>query len=332
MRGVLLTAPHTPVAVTELPAPEPAAGHVLVKMEACGICHSDLFIAGMDKPPLMPLVLGHEGIGRVEKLGAGVQSLSAGDRVGITFLASTCGTCEWCRTGRERYCPQQLNCGYTAAGALAGYASVAAQHLVAVPDALDAAEAAPLCCAGWTAYHSIRETALAPGGTVAIFGMGGLGHFAVQYARASCLRVAGVDTSESKLALARELGAEITLLAENAGRRLQKEYGGVDAAVILTASPAAIADALRSLKRCGTLVLVGLAHGTFEIPVVDTVLKGLTVRGSFLGTRQELEEVFRLAASGAVRPHIERHAVDEAPELFEKMKRGELAGRAVIEF
>jgi propanol-preferring alcohol dehydrogenase len=201
-----------------------------------------------------------------------------------------------------------------------------------VPDALDAADAAPLCCAGWTAYHSIGETQLAPGNTVAIFGMGGLGHFAVQYARDACLRVAGVDTSEPKLALARELGAEITVLAENAGRRLQKEYGGVDAAVVLTGSPAAIPDALRSLKRCGTLVLVGLAHGTFEMPVIETVLKGITVRGSFLGTRQDLDEVFRLAATGAVRPHIERHALDEAPELFEKMQRGELAGRAVIEF
>src|ERR1700730_398167 len=162
MRGVVLRAAHSPVAVTELPAPEPAAGHVLVKMEACGICHSDLFIAGMDKPPLLPLVLGHEGIGRVEKLGPGVQSLSTGDRVGITFLASTCGTCEWCRIGRERYCPQQTNCGYTAAGALAGYASVPAQHLVRVPDALDAAAAAALCCAGRTGYHLILETWFSP--------------------------------------------------------------------------------------------------------------------------------------------------------------------------
>jgi propanol-preferring alcohol dehydrogenase len=332
MRGVVLRAAHAPVAVSELPAPEPATGHVRVKMEACGICHSDLFIAGMDKPPLLPLVLGHEGIGRVEKVGPGVQSFATGERVGITFLASSCGTCEWCRSDRERYCPQQVNCGYTAAGALAAYASVPAHYLVRVPDALDAAEAAPLCCAGWTAYHSIRETGLAPGATVAIFGMGGLGHFAVQYARRSSLRVAAVDTTETKLALARELGAEITLLVENAGRRLQKEYGGVDAAVVLTASPAAIPDALRSLKRCGTLVLVGLAPGTFEMPVIDTVLKGITVHGSFLGTRQDLEEVFRLAANGEVRPHIERHALDEAPELFAKMQRGELPGRAVIEF
>ena len=331
-RGLLLRAARMPVAVKELDIPEPAPGHVLLKMEACGICHSDLFVAGLERPPLLPLVLGHEGIGRVEKLGAGVSSLAPGDRAGITFLASTCGACEWCMTGRERFCPRQVNSGYTAPGALAGYTSVAAQHLMRVPDTLTAAEAAPLCCAGWTAYHAVHETGLAPGATVAVFGMGGLGHLAVQYARQARLRVAAVDVAEQKLALARDAGAEITALAENAGRTLQKEHGGMDAAVVLTASTAAIGQALRSLKRCGTLVLVGLAHDTFDLPVIDTVLKGITIRGSFLGTRHDLEEVFRLAASGAVRPHIEKHALDEAPSLLEKMHRGELVGRAVIEF
>jgi alcohol dehydrogenase, propanol-preferring len=331
-RSVVLPAARAPVAVVEVPIPEPAPGHVLVKMEACGICHSDLFIAGMEKPPLLPLVLGHEGIGRVEKIGPGVNSVSLGDRVGITFLASSCGACEWCRSGRERFCPRQTNSGYTVQGVLAGYASICAQHLVRVPDTLAAAVAAPLCCAGWTAYHAVREAGLQPGNTLAIFGMGGLGHLAVQYARHAQLRVVAVDVSEEKLALAREVGAEVTVLAENAGRSLQKDRGGVDAAVVFTASTAAIGQALRSLKRCGTLVLVGLAHGSFEMPVVDTVLKGITIRGSFLGTREDLEHVFRLAAEGAVRPRIERHTIDEAPELLQRMHRGELVGRAVVEF
>jgi len=329
-RGVVLPAPRAPVAVVDLPVPEPAPGQVLVKMEACGLCHSDLFIAAMEKPPLVPLVLGHEGIGRVEKLGAGVSSLRPGDRVGITFLAWTCGACEWCRTGRERFCPRQLNSGYTAPGALAGYISVAAQHLMRVPEQLEAVEAAPMCCAGWTSYRAIQETGAASGATVAIFGMGGLGHLAVQYARQAGLRVAAVDISEEKLVLARSVGAEITVLAENAARTLQKHHGGVDAAVVFTASAAAVAPALRSLKRCGTLVLVGLAHGAADLPVVDTVLKGITIRGSFTGTREDLDQVFRLAASGIVRPHIECHTLDEAPALFEKLHRGELVGRAVI--
>jgi propanol-preferring alcohol dehydrogenase len=301
-------------------------------MEACGICHSDLFIAAMEKPPLVPLIMGHEGIGRIEELGAGVSSFAPGDRVGVTFLASTCGACEWCRTGRERYCPRQLNAGYTAQGALAGYVVAYAQHLARVPEGLSAAEAAPMCCAGWTAYRAIKETGAASGATVAIFGMGGLGHLAVQFARHAGLRVAAVDVAEDKLALAQGAGAEIVVRAENASRTLQKEHGGVDAAVVLTGAGTAIGQALRSLKRCGTLVLVGLAHGTVDFPAVDAVLKGITVRGSFTGTPQDLEEVFRLAAAGMIHPHVEPHALDDAPGLFEKLRRGELLGRAVIRF
>jgi propanol-preferring alcohol dehydrogenase len=225
-----------------------------------------------------------------------------------------------------------LNSGYTSPGALAGFASVPVQHLVRVPDELNAAEAAPMCCAGWTAYRAVKEAACPPGGTVAIFGLGGLGHLAVQFARHAGLRVAAVDVSEEKLTLARSEGADIAVLAENAGRTLQKTCGGVDAALVLTPSAAAVGQAQRSLKRCGTLVLVGLAHGVAELPIVDTVLKGITIRGSFLGTRENLEDVFRLTAAGVVRPHVETHAIEVAPSLFEKLRRGELTGRAVITF
>ncbi len=331
-RGVILPSARAPVTVADLPIPEPAPGQVLLKMEACGICHSDLFIAGMEKPPLVPLLLGHEGIGRVEGVGAGVTSFAKGDRAGVTFLATTCGECEWCRSGRERFCPRQLNSGYTAPGALAGFVSVAAEHLVRVPNELDAAVAAPMCCAGWTAYRAVKETGAARGATIAIFGMGGLGHLAVQFARHFGLRAAAVDVSSEKLELARSVGAEITVLAENAGRTLQKEYGGVDAAVVVTGSAVAAGQALRSLKRCGTAVLVGMARDAAELPIVDTVLKGITIRGSFLGARQDLEEVFQLAAKGVVRPHVEAHGIGEAPQLFARLGRGEIAGRAVISF
>ncbi len=331
-RGLILPAARAAVAVADVPVPRPAPGHVVVQMEACGICHSDLFIAALEKPPVVPLVLGHEGIGRVVSAGDGVTSFTAGDRVGVTFLASTCGECEWCRTGRERFCPRQLNSGYTAPGVLAGFACVAVQHLVRVPDELSAAEAAPMCCAGWTAYRAVKEAAVPPGSTIAIFGMGGLGHLAVQFACHAGLRVAAADVSEEKLALARSVGAEITVIAENAGRTLQKEYGGMDAAVVVTGSAAAAVQALRSLKRCGTVVLVGMAPQPAELPIVDTVLKGITIRGSFLGTRQDLEEVFRLAVAGDVRAHIETHSLSDAPALFERLGRGEIAGRAVIRF
>ncbi len=330
--AAVLEAAQAPVVVKAVDVPDPAAGEVRVKMEACGICHSDLFVAGLARPPLVPLILGHEGIGRVEAVGSGVTGWAPGDRVGITFLAATCGECEWCRSGRGRFCPRQRNSGYSVHGVLAVYACVPAQHLIRVPDDLPAAAAAPLCCAGWTAYGAVREAQLKTDQTIALFGMGGLGHLAVQYARHRGLRVAAVDVSPEKLALAQSLGAAITLPAGEAARSLQKEHGGADAAIVFAPSAAAIDEAFRSLKRTGTLVLVALVNDRFPLPIVDAVLKGMTVRGSFLGTRQDLEDVFRLAQSGAVRAEAHPHALAKVPELLAKMERGELLGRAVIEF
>lgn len=339
--AVVLTAPRGTIAVASVPVANPGTGEVLVRMEACGLCHSDLFVASLEKLPRVPLTLGHEGIGRVEATGyrdgdcegaARVHGFAVGDRVGITFLASTCGACEFCLDGRERFCPRQLNFGYTVDGALAAYAVVPAPLLFRVPDALPAAAAAPLCCAGWTAYGALREAGLRPGQSVALFGMGGLGHLAIQYARHLGLRVAAVDLSESKLEMARSLGADLALSANNAGRTLQKQWGGANAAIVLTGSPVAIQQAFRSLKRTGTLITSGLSTNQYELPIVDTVLKGISIRGSYLGTRADLEEVFRLAQSGVGRAHIETHALDQVPELFEKMRRGEILGRAVVLF
>jgi propanol-preferring alcohol dehydrogenase len=311
---------------------EPGPGEALLRMQACGVCHSDLFVAGLEKLPVAPITLGHEGIGTVEAVGEGVTGWAAGDRAGMTFLGTTCGTCEWCMAGRERFCPRQTNFGYTLQGALAELAMVPARALVRVPAGLAAADAAPLCCAGWTAYGALREASLEPGQSVALFGFGGLGHLALQIARHQGLRVAVVDVSEEKLEQARAGGAEMTARAEEAGRKLQKESGGVDAAIVLTASPAAIQQAFRSLRRNGTLVLVGLATSGYELPLVDTVLKGVIVRGSFLGSRQDLAAVFELATAGAIRAHVETHELAEIPAVLESLRRGAIAGRAVIAF
>jgi len=330
--AAVLTAARGAVSVIADRLAEPGTGEALVRMEACGICHSDLFVAGLERLPLVPLTLGHEGIGRVEAVGPGVTRVAAGDRVGITFLAATCGECELCLSGRERYCARQLNSGYTAHGALATRAVVRAQYLAKIPQSLSAAEAAPVCCAGWTAYGAVRESGLRKGQLLGIFGMGGLGHLAQQYAAIGGLQVAAVDVSEEKLFMAAELGAEIAVPAENAGRTLQKQYGGVDAAIVLTPAPAAIEQAFRSVKRTGSVVLVGLSGGRFELPIVETVLKGIQVRGSFLGTRQDLEDALQLAASGRVRPHVETHPLDLTPALLGRLQRGELIGRAVVVF
>ncbi|MDW8130635.1 MAG: zinc-dependent alcohol dehydrogenase [Bryobacterales bacterium] len=328
-QAALLRVPCGPVSVETITIPEPGAGEVLLRMEACGLCHADVLVAGMQNLPMAPLVLGHEGIGRIEALGPGVEGWRPGDRVGVTFLAATCGQCEYCRTGRERFCPWQSNMGFSRHGLMAQWAVAPVQYMASVPENLTAAEAAPLCCAGWSAWSAVCETGLEAGQHVALFGMGGLGHLAVQYARERGLRVVAVDVSENKLRLARRLGAELTLPAEDAGRTLLKQFGGVDAAVVMTSSTDAIREAFRALKRGGILVLVGLSNTRPELPLFETILKGITVRGHYLGNRQQLDEVFRLAARGVGRPQVEAFPLPEAPRMMERLKRGELVGRAV---
>jgi propanol-preferring alcohol dehydrogenase len=318
------------VEIDEVAVGEPRAGEVLLRMEACGVCHSDLFVAGLEKLPAEPVILGHEGIGRVEVVGPETAGWSIGDRAGMTFLATTCGACEWCRADGERFCPKQTNFGYSRHGALAGYVVAPAAALVRVPPELGAADAAPMCCAGWTAYRALSEAGAATGGMVALFGLGGLGHLALQMARLRGLRVAAVDVSGEKLEIARADGAELALPADGAGRTLQKECGGVDAAIVMTPSTAAIQQAFRALKRRGTLVLVGMAVSQYELPLVDTVLKGISVRGSYLGTKRDLAEVFELARTGAVRARVSTHGLEETPEILERMRRGEVVGRAVV--
>jgi alcohol dehydrogenase, propanol-preferring len=307
------------VGVGKLLLGEPGTGEVLVQMEACGVCHSDLFVCGLEKLPVAPLTLGHEGIGRVAVVGPGVAEWKEGDRTGITFLGTTCGSCEWCLSGRERFCPRQTNFGYNLQGALAEYAIVPATALVRVPEELAAEVAAPLCCAGWTAYGALREAGLRAGQSVSLFGYGGLGHLAVQIARHQGLRVAVADPSEEKMEMARAAGAE-------------SDVRNADAAIVLTAAKSAIPQAFKALRRNGTLILVGLQLTTYELPLVETVLKGMSIRGSYLGSREDLAAVFGLAREGVVKPHVHTHGLAEVPALLDQMARGEIAGRAVIGF
>ncbi len=331
-KAVTLDSPRGSISVITAEAPEPGSGEVLIRLEASGICHSDLFVASLERLPIAPLTLGHEGIGRVLSVGEGVTGFQPGDRAGVTFLASSCGDCGLCRSGLERFCARQRNSGYTVHGVLATVAAVPAQHLARVPDGLSAAEAAPLCCAGWTAYGALREANLEPGQSVAIFGMGGLGHLAVQYARCLGLVAAAADLSEEKLAQATALGAAFTAPAATAGRAIQKQFGGVDVSIVFTGAPEAIQQAFRAVKRTGTVILVGLSSNDYVLPVVDHVLKGISVKGSYLGTKQDLTDVFRLAAESKVRPHVAIHAIEEAPALLGRLKQGTLLGRAVIAF
>ena len=330
MKAVRLAEPRGALRVTDLPQPEAGPGEVRVRVEACGLCRSDLFIQSLDKLPLAPVTLGHEGIGVVESVGPDVTSLAAGDRVGLTYLYGGCGRCEACVEGRPELCGRQRNRGFHLDGAFAEFALAAADCVARVPAELDAAAAAPLCCAGWTAYRAVKTAALAEGDWLAVWGAGGLGQLAIQMARLEGWRVAAIDPSAANRSLAAKAGAETTLDPANDDLRAAfKAIGGVHGAISFVGAAGAIQEAVRAVRRGGCAVLVGLAPETIELPLLDVVLKGLRVEGSFLGRQADLDAVFELARQGRIRPAVETCGLGEVPTALERMREGRLAGRMV---
>ena len=330
MKAARLQAPRAALEIVEAPEPEPGAGEALVRVEACGLCRSDLFIQSLESLPQAPLTLGHEGIGVVEKLGPEASGLAVGDRVGLTYLYGGCGACESCAVGRPELCGRQRNRGFHVDGAFAALALARADCVARVPSRLDAATAAPLCCAGWTAYRAVKTAALEDGAWLAIWGAGGLGQLAVQLARLEGWRVAAVDPSAANRKLAAEAGAELTLdPGADDLRKAFKGIGGAHGAISFVGKAGAVRAAVRAVRRGGCAVLVGLAPETIELPLLDVVLKGLRVEGSFLGRQPDLDAVFELALQGKIRSASQTCGLDDVPTALESMRAGELAGRMV---
>jgi propanol-preferring alcohol dehydrogenase len=324
-----------PLTIEEVPIPTPGPGEVLVKIVATGVCHTDLHAVDGDWPvkPTPPFIPGHEGAGIVAAVGSGVHRLKEGDLVGIAWLHDACGCCEPCLTGWETLCETQNNSGYSVNGSFADYAIGAADYVGHLPAGVDFAAIAPILCAGVTTYKGIKETEARPGEWIAISGIGGLGHIAIQYARAMGLHVAALDVTEEKLALARSLGAEVAVdaRAPDAAAQVVRLTGGGTHGVLVTAvSPPAFAQALNLVRRKGTIALVGLPPGTFATPIFDVVLKRITLRGSIVGTRQDLAEAIRFASEGKVKAHIHEARLDDINRIFTDMKEGQVDGRMVI--
>lgn len=336
MKAAVVPALGAPLEIRELPIPEPGPGQVLVRMHTSGICHTDIHAAHGDWPvkPHPPFVPGHEGIGVVERVGPGAAVRRVGDRVAIAWLGSACGRCGYCISGRETLCLAQTNSGYSVDGAYAEYALADERFAVPVPDAVSSLDAAPLTCAGVTTFKAIKVAGIRPGERVGVFGIGGLGHLAVQYARVVGGIVVGVDVEDAKLDLATELGADHTVNARTTDPVAAiHDLGGVDVAVALAATPASFEQAFRSLRRGGRLVCVALpADGTMQIPIFDTVLGGISVIGSIVGTRQDLVDVFALHAAGRTRVVAEGRKLDEINESFDDVLAGRVPARLVIEF
>lgn len=320
--------------IQDVPLPLIDNNQVLVKIHACGVCHTDLHACHGDWPvkPKLPLIPGHEGVGEIVALGASVTHLNIGDRVGIPWLYSACGHCEYCLSGNENLCLSQQNAGYSVDGSYAEFCKAHADYVVKLPNNLSYQQAAPLFCAGVTTYKALKVSEAKPGQWVAIFGIGGLGHLAVQYAVAMGFRVVAIDTGDDKLALAKRYGAELcldfnkqdvvsdTLLLTN----------GVHASICTAVSKKGFEQSYKVVRRGGKCVLVGLPPEEMPLPIFDTVLNGVSVVGSIVGTRQDLAECLEFAAQGKVTAQVIEKSLDDVNEIFNQLLAGEVTGRVVM--
>ena len=326
-----------PLVFQEWDIPTPGPGQILVKTEACGVCHTDVHAAHGDWPvkPALPFIPGHEAIGRVVALGTGVTAVKEGDRVGVPWLYSACGHCEYCLSAWETVCAEAQFGGYTKNGGFAEYLLADPNYVAHVPPGLAATEAAPLICAGITTYKGIKVTEAKPGEWIAISGIGGLGHLAIQYAKAMGLHVCAIDIDDGKLAHAKRLGADLVINAKagDAAAAVKKGTGGGAHGVLITApSLAAFKQDVGMTRKCGTCVLVGLPPGEFPAPLFDMVMNCITIRGSLVGTREDMAEALAFAAEGKVKADIELQPLSSINQILERLEHGDVASRVVLDF
>jgi alcohol dehydrogenase, propanol-preferring len=333
-RAAVVRAFKSPLSLEEVAAPELAWGQVRVKVEASGLCHTDIHAAHGDWPvkPSPPFIPGHEGVGIVQELGAGVSEVAVGDRVAMPWLGYACGVCDYCVSGWETLCESQQNMGYSIDGGFGEYASAFAHYVVKVPEGIDPFDAAPLTCAGVTTYKAVKVAGTRSSDLVAVFGVGGLGHLAIQYAAIAGGRVIAVDLLDEKLELARQLGAEFTVnAAKEDPVQAIKQLGGADQAIALAVSPKAFEQAYGTLRRGGKLVFVALpADNHVTLPIFETVLQGITIVGSIVGTRTDLREVFELHAAGKTKVIREVRSLDQVNESIDDVEHGRVAARIVF--
>ncbi|WP_373083072.1 alcohol dehydrogenase AdhP [Streptococcus sanguinis] len=337
MKAVVVNPEGTNVQLIENKELRPLeTGEALVDIEYCGVCHTDLHVAHGDFGKVPGRVLGHEGIGIVKEIAPDVKNLKVGDRVSVAWFFEGCGACEYCTTGRETLCRTVKNAGYSVDGGMAEQCIVTADYAVKVPEGLDPAQASSITCAGVTTYKAIKEARLQPGQWTVIFGAGGLGNLAVQYAKKVFnAHVVAVDINNDKLALAKEVGADIVINGhevEDVAALIQEKTGGAHSAVVTAVSKVAFNQAVDSVRAGGRVVAVGLPSEMMDLSIVKTVLDGIQVIGSLVGTRKDLEEAFQFGAEGLVAPVVQKRPVSDAVDVFDEMEAGTIQGRMVLDF
>ncbi|ANI82659.1 MULTISPECIES: alcohol dehydrogenase AdhP [Kosakonia] len=335
MKAAVVKAFGQPLVIEEVMVPAVAPGKILVKIEATGVCHTDLHAAEGDWPvkPNPPFIPGHEGVGHVVAVGPGVTHVKEGDRVGVPWLYSACGHCEHCLSGWETLCHGQQNSGYSVNGTFAEYCLADANYVGILPDNVEFHAIAPILCAGVTVYKGLKMTEARAGEWVVISGIGGLGHLAIQYAVAMGMNVAAVDIDDDKLEFARRLGASVVVNGreEDPGKRFHAEFGGAHGVLVTAVSPKAFEQATTMMRRGGTMVLNGLPPGKFDLSIFDMVLDGITVRGSIVGTRKDLQEALDFAGRNKVHAEIAVEPLENINSIFDRMRAGKITGRIVVD-
>ncbi|MGB7599733.1 MAG: zinc-dependent alcohol dehydrogenase [Candidatus Sulfotelmatobacter sp.] len=336
MKAAVLHAFKTPLALEEVPRPEPGDDEVLIEVEVCGVCHSDLHVADGDWKQFAgivkkPLILGHEIVGQVVGRGSAVHSVQVGDRVGVPWLHWTCGRCEFCREGNENLCVRQRITGVMVDGGYAEFAKAPASHVVRIPDTLPSEQAAPLLCAGVTVHRALKQAKVRAGQRVAVFGVGGLGHLAIQIGRAAGAEVVAIDVAEEKLALAESLGAVRTLNATTSEviKELRKS-GGVHIAIVTSGAKSAYDMAFYCVRPSGTLLVVGLPAQEISFPPILMAASEIQIRASAVGTREDLREVLAMGAAGTLHCEVSARRLADVSDVLVQLSRGEIRGRAVL--
>ena len=334
MKAAVVHAFGQPLQIEDVPVPDVTPGQVLVKVVASGVCHTDLHAADGDWPvkPTLPFIPGHEGVGYVAALGSGVKGIKEGDRVGVPWLHTACGRCEHCITGWETLCDEQQTTGYSVNGGYAEYVLADPGYVGRLPPNVTFGEIAPVLCAGVTVYKGLKVLDCKPGDWVAISGVGGLGHYAVQYAKAMGFHVIAVDIDDAKLALATRVGADMVINASTTdpAAEVQRTLRSAHGVLVTAVSRTAFSQALGMLHKRGTMSLVGLPPGDFALPIFDVVLNAKTVRGSIVGTRKDLQEALAFAGEGKVRGICSEDRLDNINAIFSRMKHGDIEGRVVM--
>lgn len=338
MKAAVLRQFKSPLVIEDVPRPLLEANEVLLRVEACGVCHSDLHVADGDWPQFtpitkMPLILGHEIAGRVVEVGAPAEEPKIGERVGLPWIYWTCGECEFCREGNENLCTKQKITGVTVDGGFAEFVKAPASHVVKIPDGLSPVEAAPLFCAGVTVLRALKQARISSGQRLAIFGIGGLGHLAVQIAREMGAEITAVDTADEKLQLAESLGAVKGLNAKS--RNVAKELraaGGVHVALVTSAAKVAYETAFACLRPTGTLLAVGLPPEDICFPPILMAAKEVRIQASAVGTRQDLRDVLAMASKGKILCRVSARPLTEVNLVIDQLRQGRVSGRTVLAF